>query len=345
MQDRTTPPLAPDGQQAILSGSEFLIGREAQLRARLDELEREMAGLESAPDGAEVLEQQTFDGLRALLEALEPPAEPASLPQPEPALPAPIPRPDGRRRFWRIVEVVAALLAVALSAFILIRLYGLRSPGEVPPATTTVSRSTASVAVSALTHTPAATIATARPTQPPATSMPRPTATPPPAPTVPAPVVTNTSIREGPPVQADMLQATDISGTLILDLPLVAMAETVRLVDGLPVLQSVLPEAGGGLHRGSAPFGQSGTTFIALSAGMAPDSLWQIRPGDRLTGCNTDWKCHDYRVAAAEMWPLDHLRRLVAAWPVDQGVLLYTVAGEATAWVVQAEPLREEGTR
>jgi hypothetical protein len=148
-----------------------------------------------------------------------------------------------------------------------------------------------------------------------------------------------------PEAQAEMLQVMDISGTLKLDLPLAAMAETVRLVDGLPVLQPVLPEAGGGLHRGSAPFGQAGTTVIALPAETAPDSLWQIRPGDRLVGCNTDGKCHDYRVAAAEMWPPDRLRQILAAWPVGEGVLLYTAAGEAAAWVVQAEPLREEGTR
>lgn len=352
MQDRTTPPLAPDEQQAItfaslstcLSGSEFLTGREAQLQARLDELDREMASLDDRPGEAEALEQQALDGLRALLEVLEPPAEPAPLAQPEPGPPAPVLRPNGRRRFWRIVEVAAALLAVTLSAFILVRLYGLRSPGEAPPATAAVSQSTASVAVSALTSAPAAT-ATARPTQPPATSTPRATATPLPAPTVSAPVVADVPARDGPRVQAEMLQVMDISGTLGLELPLTAMTETVQLVDGLPVLQPVLPEAGGGLHRGSAPFGQSGTTIIVLPAGTAPDSLRRIRPGDRLVGCNTDGKCHDYRVAAAEMWPLDHLGRLLTAWPVDEGVLLYTVADEATAWVVQAEPLREEETR
>ena len=37
--------------------------------------------------------------------------------------------------------------------------------------------------------------------------------------------------------------------------------------------------------------------------------------------------------------------KFLAAWPVDEGVLLYTVADEATAWVIWAEPLREEGTR
>jgi hypothetical protein len=311
-----------------------------------------MASLQDAPGDAEALEQHALDGLRALLEVLEPQAEPAPSPHLQPVQtpqvqPAPVSPPSGRRRFWRIVEVVAALLAVALSAFILVRLYGLRL-SEAPEATAVTLRSTralepwaqraASEAVSTPTHALAMT-ATTHPPQPPATSTPRPT------PTIPAPVVVDIPARDGPELQAEMLQVMDVSGALCLELQLTAMTETVQLVEGMPVLQPVLPSAGGGLHRGSAPFGGAGTTVIAIPSGTTPDSVWRIRPGDRLIGCNTNGACHDYRVAAAEMWPLARLRQLLATWSPDEGVLLYMVLDVATAWVVQAEPLREEGTR
>jgi len=345
MEDKTTPHLKPEGQQAILSGSSFLTGREAHLQARLDELEAELVSLGDAPDDVESLERQALDALRSLSDLLEPPTPapaPAPPPEPIPAL-ASAARTRPRRsaagshqRSWRVAAIIVALLVVGLSALFLVWMYGPDLVGD-SALTTTAAQATSTPAP--IPPTPAVS----SPARPPATT------TPIPSPTIVAPhpegTRPETPGRTRETIQAETVQIFDISGTLGLELPLTAMTETVRLVDGLPVLQPVLPEAGGGLHRGSAPFGQAGTTVVALPAGTAPDSLWRIRPGDRLMGCNTDGKCHDYRVAAAEMWPLDHLRQFLAAWPVDEGVLLYTVADEATAWVIWAEPLREEGTR
>ena len=119
------------------------------------------------------------------------------------------------------------------------------------------------------------------------------------------------------------------------------MTETVELVGGVPVLELAPPKHGAGVHRGSVAFGEAGATVIAVPNGEATDDLWQTRPGERLAGCNDDGACYNYRVVAAESWPLDRVRRFVDAWLVEDGVWLYLVR-DTDAWVVQARLQREE---
>ena len=73
-------------------------------------------------------------------------------------------------------------------------------------------------------------------------------------------------------------------------------------------------------------------------------NLQQIRPGDRMVGCNTDGDCHDYQVTTAAMWDLGRLHQVLADWPPDLSLMVYLVTGEADAWVIQAQP-RGEKTR
>ncbi len=355
MRDRTTPRLTKGEQpSAILSGHEFLADRETELQARLDELEGELASLEEAPDDVQSLEEQVADGLRAVMDALEPSAKalttyrPTPPPEPEPTQPPaakalttyPASRPGARTGTWRRFAAVAALLLALAGAIAVFLLYGLPLVTEITreePTATTVVLSTA-------TNTPAPAI-TASPTRPPVTS------TPLPSPTIVAPVIPDSPGQAGATVRAETLQIEDVSGTLRLELPLVVMTETVRLVEGTPVLKPVLPSNGAGLHRGSALFGKDGVTIIAVSGTTAPASLWQTRPGDRLTGCNSDGACHDYQVVIAETWDLDRVHQILRdmslmpwQWPPDRGVLLYVVLDETDAWVVQAQP-REGETR
>jgi len=347
MEDKTTPHLKPEGHQAILSGSDFLTGREAHLQARLDELEAELAGLGDAPDDIESLEQQAFNALRALSDLLEPPiAVPATTSPPEP-MPAFLPpvQPANHRKPWRVAGIVAALLVVALSVFSLVWMYGPEMVGDNSPVTV--------VAQGTATYTPTPPTPTATtPTRPPAT------ATPIPAPTTVAPIIPEASLRSRAVIQAERLQILDVTGTLRLELPLSVMADTVEVVEGMPVLQPVLPASGAGVHRGSAPFGETGNVIIAIPPEGAPASLWQTRPGDRLVGCNgstrsfqdtlttgSDEICYDYQVTAADTWPLERLHQLLADWLPGDEVLLYTALDESSAWVIQAQPATQEGTK
>jgi hypothetical protein len=142
-----------------------------------------------------------------------------------------------------------------------------------------------------------------------------------------------------------VVRILETSGTLRLELPLGLMAETVEMVEGVPVLQPVLPTGGAGVHRGSGPFGESGAVIVAAPAEADTQDLAQTRPGDRLVGCNSDGACHDYQVIAADTWPLARLRQLLASWPMGDEVVLYATLDETSAWVVQAQPVHEEGTR
>ena len=149
------------------------------------------------------------------------------------------------------------------------------------------------------------------------------------------------------------MQILDVTGALRLELLLSVMADTVQVVEGMPVLQPVLPASGAGVHRGSGPFGETRNVIIAIPARAAPASLWQTRPGDRLVGCNgstvlttgSDDACHGYLVTAADTWPLGRLHQLLADWPPGDEVLLYTALDESSAWVIQAQPQHQEGTR
>jgi hypothetical protein len=347
MEDKTTPHLNPEGHNAILTGSDFLTGREAHLQARLNELEAELAGLGDAPDDVESLEQQAHDALRALSDLLEPttavPAIPSS-PEPIPAF-LPGVQPANHRKPWRIAGVVAVLLVVALSAFSLIWMYGPELVGDNSPATAIVQAT--------VTHTPMLpTSTTVSPTRPPAT------ATPIPSPIIAAPVVPETPRQNREVVQAERVQILDVSGTLRLELPLSVMADTIQIVEGMPVLQPLLPASGAGVHRGSAPFGETGNVIIVVPPEAAPASLWQTRPGDRLVGCNgstrsfqdtlttgSDDACHDYLVTAVDTWPLERLHQLLANWPPGDEVLLYAALDESSAWVIQAQPQQQEGRR
>lgn len=345
MEDKTTPHLNPEGHQAILKGSDFLAGREAHLQARLNEIEAELVDLGDVPDDVEALEQQVLDSLRTLSELLEPPAPVPAPTSPSEAMPPFLPAMQTRRgrseavrrrKFWRVVGIVALLLVAVLSAFSLLWLYGPELVRENGPATPIVQATTSHKPLP-----PSPTIAT--PTQP------RATETPIPSPTISAPYPEAT--RSGAPlrhreiIRAELAQILDVSGTLRLELPLSVMTDTVQIVEGMPVLRPVLPANGAGVYRGSAPFGETGNVIIACLAGATPASLWHTRPGDRLVGCNSDGDCHDYQVAAADTWPLDRLHHLLANWPLDGDVLLYAALDESSAWVIQAQPQRQEGTR
>jgi hypothetical protein len=333
MEDKTTPHLKPEGQGAIVSGSDFLTGREAHLRARLTELEAELAGLGDVPDDVEGLEQQAHDALRALSDLLEPfTSVPATTP-PEPMTAfLPAVQPANHRKPWRVAGIVAALLVVALSVFSLVWMYGPELVGNNSPAPV--------VAQGTATYTPMPPTPTAAsPTRPPAT------ATPIPAPTIAAPVVLETPSRHREVIQAEKVQILDVSGALRLELPLSVMADSFQIVEGIPVLQPVLPDSGAGVHRGSVPFGHMGRVMIAIPTEAAQASLWQTRPGDRLLGCNSDDACHDYLITAADTWSPERLHQLLADWPPGDEVLLYTALDESSAWVIQAQPQHQERTR
>jgi hypothetical protein len=334
MEDKTTPHLNPEGHQAILSGSDFLTGREAHLQARLDELETELADLGDVPDDVEGLDQQAFDALRALSDLLEPTTAVLATTSPPEAMPAfpPAVQSANHRKPWRVARIVVVLLVVALSAFSLLWMYGPNLLRDDGPATAIVQ--------STATHIPILpTSTTASPTRPAATS------TPISSPTIVAPTIPEPPGRNREVVQAERVQILDVSGALRLELPLNVMAETVQVVEGMPVLQPVLPASGAGVHRGSVPFGHMGRVMIAIPTEAAPASLWQTRPGDRLIGCNSDDACHDYQVTAADTWPLERLYQLLANWPPGDEVLLYAATDESSAWVIQAQPASQEGTR
>jgi hypothetical protein len=333
MEEKTTPHLKPEGHQAIVTGSEFLTDREAELQARLDELDAELAGLGDAPDDAEGLERQALDALRSLSDLLEPPIPVPATTSPE-AMPAfpPAVQPANRRKPWRVAGIVVVLLVVALSAFSLIWMYGPELVGDNSPATAIVQ--------STATHPPMLpTSTTFSPTRPPATL------TPIPSPTIVAPTIPETPGQTRKVIQAELVQILDITGTLRLELPLSIMADTVQAVEGMPVLQPVLPASGAGVHRGSAPFGETGNVIIAIPAGAVTVSLWQTRPGDRLVGCNSDDARYEYQVIMADTWPLGRLHQLLMNWPPGNEVLMYTATDESSTWVIQAQPATQEGTR
>jgi hypothetical protein len=334
MEDKTTPHLKPEGHQAILSGSDFLTSREAHLQAQLNELEAELASLGDAPDDVAGLEQQAFDALRALSDLLEPTTTvAATTPPPEPTSAfLPSVQPANHRKPWRVAGIVAVLLVVALSAFSLVWMYEPELVGD--NSTVTV------VAQDTATYTP-------MPPTPTAASPTRPsvTATPIPAPTTVAPIIPEAPVRSREVIQAERVQILDVSGTLRLELPLGVMADTVQIVEGMPVLQPLLPASGAGVHRGSASFGETGNVIIAIPPEAASPSLWQTRPGDRLVGCNSGETCYDYQVTAADTWPLERLRQLLANWPPGDEVLLYAALDESSAWVIQAQPQQQEGRR
>lgn len=120
------------------------------------------------------------------------------------------------------------------------------------------------------------------------------------------------------------------------------MAETIQIVAGTPVLKPLLPAEGAGVYRGSASFGETGLVAILVPEWAAPPGLWQVRPGERLAGCNTDGACYDYRVTVAETWSPDQVRRYLAEWPAGGGVLVYVESAETGAWVIQAQLRGEE---
>lgn len=356
MADKNTPHLKTDEQQTILTGSDFLTGREAQLQGRLDELQAELAGLGEVPGDVESLERQALDALRTLSDLLEPPASspaPTTLPMPTPPLPS-IVRAEHQRRPWRVAGIVAVLVVAALAAAFLIWTYARDAVGGNSPATAVVRVvATQSFVPTAPTRTTnsARPSATAAPILPAATAAPRserPHVEPP--------------ARIGDIVQAEVVQVLDVSGTLRVELSLSIMADTIQVSEGVPVLQPVLPASGAGLYRGSAPFGVTGGVIVAVPAGSVLESLWLTRPGDRLLGCNSDHTCHDYHVIAAETWLLDRLHQLLRSTPAPSGaeraasyavsdwrpgdeVLLYTAFDETSAWVIRAHPLQGEGTR
>lgn len=344
MEDKTTPHLGLEQQGAILSGSEFLTGRETQLKLRLGELEEELKHLEDMTDDVQALEGQAADALRALFDVLEPETRtsPAAVQPPDPKLmraealqPVAVSQTNRRRRFWRLMEIAAALLILVLSAFVLVRLYG-------PDLFGGESQATATVSLTPTTRASAVPTATQSARQT-ATPAPLPSATPLPSPTFPAPVIVDKGSWTEKTSCAETLRFLDGLGTSRLELPLTVMAETIQSVAGSPVLRPLLPAGGAGLYRGSDPFGGAGLTAILVPAQAAPPDLWQVRPGERLVGCNTDGTCHEYRIVLAETWPLDQVRQVLAEWPVDGGVLVYTAADETSAWVIQAQLQQQEG--
>lgn len=306
----------------------FLSDREVHLQRQLEELEAELVSLGDVPDDIESLEHQALDALRSLLDLLEP-SPPTPSPRPMPALlPVAGSRPgkaDSHRRFWRVAAITTALFAAGLLALFLVW-----TGNSAPTTTTTVAQAT-----STPTHIP--------PTL--AVTSPRPSATATPIPSPPV-VVPETPVRTKKMIQAETARLLDISGTLRLELPLTPMADTIRLVDGLPVLQPILTASGAGVHRGSTPFGSPGSVIIAIPS--APMALRQVQPGDRLIGCNSDRSCHNYQVSASAVWPLERLhQRLQSIAPyavAEAGVWLYAALDETTAWVVQAQP-HGEGVR
>jgi hypothetical protein len=348
MEDRTTPHLGIEEHAArmapaILTGNEFLTGREAQLQRRLAELEEELMHLEDVTDDVQALEGQAADALCALFDVLEPAARTTTVARPQPGSePAPAPEPQptalapgsARRKLWRALEVGAALLILALSAFVFMRLYG-PDLWHAAPQATRVALPVPTVTASALPTATGALRETITPTPSPSAAPPLPTA-------FPAPVVTRRGSWTDRTTGAGTLRLSDASDAGQLELPLSMMAETIQTVAGSPVLKPLLPAEGAGLYRGSVPFGEAGLVAILVPERAAPPDLWQVRPGERLAGCNTDGTCYDYRVTLAETWSLDQVRQFLAEWPADGGVLVYVESGETGAWVIQAQLRGEE---
>lgn len=341
MEDRTTPHLGIEEHAArmapaILTGNEFLTGREAQLRRRLAELEEEWMDLEDVTDDVQALEGQAADALRALFDVLEPAApkpgpEPEPAPEPQPAAVAPT---SARRKLWRGLEVGAALLILALSVFVFVRLYGPDLWHEAPQATR--------AALPGPTATALALPTAARGVRQTVTPTPSPSAAPPLPTTIPAPVITGRGSWTERTAGAETLRLPDASGDGQLELRLSVMAETIQTVAGSPVLKPILPPEGAGLYRGSAPFGEAGLVAILVPERAAPPGVWQVRPGERLAGCNADGTCYDYRVTLAETWSLNQVRQFLAEWPAGGAVLVYVESGETSAWVIQAQLRGEE---
>jgi hypothetical protein len=304
--------------EAVQAGTEFLAGREAQIQARLDEIDRELAGLEPPPDDLTALERRAGRELQTLLDSLQPASTTAPPPQrqPPPAVETPPPR---RTRIGLCqgingiyLGLAAALILLAAGAYLFQRV------AWPPVAATPV------VAAATTTATP-------EPTLPP-------TASPSPLPATATPAVQPQSLSGK--AGRDDGTTPELVRVASVELPLAVMTETIRLAGGSPVLQPVPPASGAGLHRTSDPFGTTGATAILVPAGSAPPDLWQARPGDTLTGCNDDETCQDYQVSAAETWLPERLHRYLSDWPQDPGVLLYT-SGESGAWVIQARPNQE----
>jgi len=340
MEDRTTPHMGSEEHAsrmapAILTGNEFLTGREAQLRRRLAELEEEWMDLEDVTDDVQALEGQAADALRALFDVLEPAAPmpgPAPAPEPQPAALAPT---SARRKLWRGLEVGAALLILALSAFVFVRVYGPDLWHAAPQATRAAALpvpTTTALALPAATRAARETATTAQAISP-TPSLPT---------AIPAPVVRGSGSWTDRAAGAVTLRLPDASGTRQLELPLSVMAETIQIVAGTPVLKPLLPAEGAGVYRGSASFGETGLVAILVPEWAAPPGLWQVRPGERLAGCNTDGACYDYRGTVAETWSPDQVRRYLAEWPAVGGVLVYVDSGETSAWVIQAQLRGEE---
>ncbi|HNR97650.1 MAG TPA: hypothetical protein PKH89_11895, partial [Anaerolineae bacterium] len=248
------------------------------------------------------------------------------------------------RRVWLVAGIVLALAITALAAILIAWTVGLKLPGR-------DNRSTV-VVLSTATHTAAPpTGTTTRPMRAPAT------ATPIPSPTVviPQPVGAgpDVPIQAREAVQPEAVQILDVTGTLRLELSLSLMAVSVQVVEGIPVLQPVLPTSGAGVFPGSTPFGERGAMLAAIPREAVPAGLWQVRPGDRLLGCNSDGACHDYRATAAGTWPLERLQQMLpgvvshAATDrlVSGTLLLYTPIDESSAWVVEARLQQEEERR
>jgi hypothetical protein len=328
---RPTPFLGePGNSDPVLANAGFLVAREAELQARLAAVDAELAGLADAPDDLAVLEQQAADWLGTLLGLLDRPdleTRTALTPTPQPERPLSLPAAAAPRRQRRAGLILAGL---ALAAVLLATAgYLFWQNSRALP----TRRETATATMEAMISNTAALVATL-----PATVSPMPTpptATPPPSPIPAAPIVL------GRAEQAETVRIASAAGDLRLELPLATMTETIQLAGDIPVLQPVAPASGAGLHRGSAPFGQEGPISILVPAAVAPPGLWQTRPGDVLTGCNTDQACYDYRITTAETWPLDRLHRALQDRPAGPDVLLYTIH-ESEAWVVQAQLQQEE---
>ena len=208
------------------------------------------------------------------------------------------------------------------------------------------------VVLATATHTVAPPTETiVRPTRAPAT----PTPIPSPTVVVPHPVGVgrDVPIQAREVVQADVVQILDVTGTLRLELPLSLMAVGVQVVEGVPALQPVLPTIGAGVFPGTTPFGERGDVLAAIPPEAVPADLWQVRPGDRLVGCNSDGACHEYRVTAAGAWPLERLQQLLPGIAshaatdrfTSATVLLYTPLDESSAWVVEARQQQKEEQR
>lgn len=357
---RATPVLTdllqiePGDHVAIQVGTEFLATKEAQIQSRLARLENDLAGSEDLPD-AHLLADQAADALQALLDLLKPesPGLPpvaatakeavlrrAGAPATSPAArstPAPTPLdvspPAPRQRGLRMalgLALVAWLITLAGFAWLLWRQAGV--PATTPTVVTTVLVSPSSETPGRETQSAEAAFpATIQPggELPTATLLP---ANPPRSPSIPGAEAKIVEI-----ARAVQLQIPDDSGAGFLQISLAIMAERIHIDDGRPVLGVELPVMGGGLYRASVPFGEEGSTVIALPAGIGPDNLQTIRPGDRLAGCNTDERCYDYRVTAAETWDGDRLAQVLTAWPYDLNLLIYTKLEGGDAWIIQAE--------